>query len=809
MVIRAGASETGLVAGSALDPLLADCIECRLDSWAPNGLTRQDMRETDYPDLQSRRKLRAVVVGGGKGCRSVLHMVETDTLGRFRMEIVGVADTDIDAPGMSYARELGIPIVTRDYRELYELPDLDLIIELTGSNALRDEIERTRPKKVRMIDHFGARLFWDLHRAVEAIITQRSEMRDRVEAERERIAQIFDCIPDEIVVLDTEMTILEANRNFLDNNSLRIEDVRGRRCYEVEQNIRGECQVAVDNCPFFRVMEEGKPRSIVRKHFSEKGNPRYAVIVAAPLTDSEGQIIGMIEMTRDITHRIMLEEELKATEVRLQQIMQHAPMAMYVKNRNGQFMEVNPATCSLIGKEKHEIIGRTDFEILPRDTAEVLRKGDRKVFKSKERLSYESKVDFGDRTVFLSTTKFPIMGPTGLVEAVVGLSDDVTAQREAQAELDRTRVHLRNVLDNSPAVIMTTDLEGRIVSFNRGAEECLGYKSEEVIGMLASEFYGETEEREKLLRRVIKDGAVRDYQTKLHRKDGSQVPVSITLSQLQNEEGEMIGTVGISKDISQRKSLMHQIIQSERMAAVGRLAAGVAHEINNPLAVIGEIAGYLRDISSGGPGSEDADLMLELNEGLPKIERQVSRGRKITSRLLTLARKTEARVHLTEIDEALDEILPFLEKEAGLKRISLHRDKEGTVSPVAVEEIQLQEIFINVIQNAIQAKASRDHGNIWVSRREENRKVIVTIRDDGPGVPEEVRDRIFDPFVTTKPIGKGTGLGLSICYGIIKRYDGEIRLYSKEGEGATFEVILPAAERGDEESLQTSLKVGD
>jgi PAS domain S-box-containing protein len=748
---------------------------------------------TTTPLHERGRKLRAVIVGGGKGGESILRMVKTDTLGRFRMEIVGIADINPDAPGMLYARELGIPLITNDPCDLLKAPDLDLVIELTGSEEVRDRIERRRPRSVKLIDHFGALLFWELHQAEEAIATQRREMRERIEVERERIAQIFDCIPDEILVVDREMTVQEANRAFLQNNGMSIEEVRGKRCYEVEQHIRGECQVAVDNCPFNQVMANQQPRSLVRKHYTSENGPRFAAIVSAPLLDREGELVGVIEMTRDITHRIRLEEELKATEVQLQQFMEHAPVAAYVKNLQGQYVEANQAACKLLGKETRDLIGRTDLEILPREAAEILREGDRQVIQEKTSLSFESEVDLEGRHIFLSTIKYPVLRASGKVNAVCGLSQDITAQKEAQAELDRTREYLQNILDNSPAIIITTDLEGRVVSFNRGAAECLGYTFEEIAGKAATIFYRDESERHGLLRRVVQEGAVRDYQTKLIHKNGALLSVSITLSQLKNAEGEMIGTVGISKDISHRKVLMDQIIQSERMAAVGRLAAGVAHEINNPLAVIGEIAGYLNDLATGGPGSDEADLMEELRIGLPKIEKQISRGRLITSRLLSLARKTEARVQATRIDAALDEILPFLEKEAHLKNVAIHRERDGEVSPVIIEEIQLQEIFINLIQNAIQALAERRGGNIWISRREENRKVIVSIRDDGPGVDQKIRDRIFDPFVSTKPLGQGTGLGLSICYGIVKRYDGEIRVYSEIGDGATFEVIFPAA----------------
>jgi two-component system NtrC family sensor kinase len=346
-------------------------------------------------------------------------------------------------------------------------------------------------------------------------------------------------------------------------------------------------------------------------------------------------------------------------------------------------------------------------------------------------------------------------------------------------------------MDNSPVIIVTTDLEGKIVSFNRGAEESLGYTADEVIGQPAARFYQDPTKRDEFLRLVKAGQAVKDYSYELLRKDGTLLPVSITLSQLKDAAGKMIGTVGMSKDISSRKILMNQMLQSERMAAVGRLASGVAHEINNPLAVIGEIAGFLGSlVEEGGKTGED-ELRRELIEGLPKILNQVTRVRDITQRLLSFARKTEARVNIADVNASLEEILPFLEKEAKLAQATIHRDYQQDLPRAPIEEMQLQEVFINLITNAIHALAKANGGNIWLTTRAEGGKVVVTVKDDGPGIDEKVRDRLFEPFVTTKAVGEGTGLGLSICYGIVKRFDGEIRVYSQPGQGATFTVILP------------------
>jgi len=528
------------------------------------------------------------------------------------------------------------------------------------------------------------------------------------------------------------------------------------------------------------------------KHPDEDGNVRYAAIVGAPVIDSNGEIVAMMEMTRDITHRILLEEELKATELRIQQFMEMAPISTYVKNREGKYMEVNPATCELLGRTKKEIIGKSDREILPRRAAELMCKGDRDVLQSKKAVRFESVLEMRGRRIFFSTVKYPVLDPEGNVTAVCGLSEDITAQKTAEIELKRTGEYLQNIMDNSPVLIITTDMEGNVVSFNRGSEEALGYTADETIGRKVNFIYENPEERETMLRRVKSEGSIRDHQTHLLKKDGSRLFVSVTLSQLKDSSGNMIGTVGMAKDISHRNALMDQIMQSERQAAVGRLASGVAHEINNPLAMIGEIAGYLDDLVSGGPGAEQADLMEELKEGLPKILEHVKKGRSITHRLLSFARKSEAHVESADVNACLEEIVPFLEKEAGLSSISLKKEYEKKLPRIAIEEIQLQEIFINLVKNSIQALSSGDGGKVWISTSLKNSKVSISVRDNGPGIAEEVRDRLFDPFVTTKPPGKGTGLGLSICYGIVKRYDGEIRVESEKGKGAEFEVIFPA-----------------
>jgi two-component system NtrC family sensor kinase len=293
---------------------------------------------------------------------------------------------------------------------------------------------------------------------------------------------------------------------------------------------------------------------------------------------------------------------------------------------------------------------------------------------------------------------------------------------------------------------------------------------------------------------VLSEGSVQEYETIHYRKDGVFVPVSLTMSRLTDSDGRTIGTVGISRDISQRKALMSQVMQAERMAAVGRLAAGVAHEVNNPVAVIGEVVGYVQDLLEQDPSIRSPELLQEIREGLPTIQKQVQRCRSVTQRLLAFSRKSVVTIDTADLNAAVDEVLPFVEKEAFFGRVSIHRALAADLPRAQIDEMQLQEVFINLVNNAIQAIGKRGWGNIWVATGMREGRLVVEVRDDGPGIHDEVKDHLFDPFVTTKPAGQGTGLGLSICYGIVKRHDGEITVESKPGAGATFRVLLrPAA----------------
>lgn len=249
------------------------------------------------------------------------------------------------------------------------------------------------------------------------------------------------------------------------------------------------------------------------------------------------------------------------------------------------------------------------------------------------------------------------------------------------------------------------------------------------------------------------------------------------------------GVIGRLEEIDRERSeLTDQLIHSDKLAAIGKLATGIAHEINNPLAVIAEKAGWMEDLLSEGDMKNDPNYS-ELFAATQDIKKHINRGKKITHRLLGFARRTEMVYEDIDIHTILDETVYFLEREALFRNIEIIKKYQGALPRIFSDGAQLQQVFINILNNAIDAIDK--NGTIYISTKSRNKDIMISITDTGPGISKEVLERIFDPFYTNKPVGKGTGLGLSTSYGIIKKIGGNIKVESEPGKGTTFHVALP------------------
>jgi two-component system NtrC family sensor kinase len=240
----------------------------------------------------------------------------------------------------------------------------------------------------------------------------------------------------------------------------------------------------------------------------------------------------------------------------------------------------------------------------------------------------------------------------------------------------------------------------------------------------------------------------------------------------------------------ERATLDAGLMQSSKMAALGKLAAGIAHEVNNPLAVIKEKVGWLTDLLSEEDISKSENF-LEFDDALRKIDSHVDRARKVTHRLLGFARRMEPSQERVNINKVLEETIEFLRNEAHYRNIKIHSDYAAHLPETTSDSAQLQQVFLNILNNAIDAVAKDGVISVQTTHYVRDRKVGICITDEGPGIPAEVLGKIFDPFFTTKEVGKGTGLGLAISYSIVEKLGGNIVVNSEVGRGTTFTIMLP------------------
>jgi PAS domain S-box-containing protein len=360
-------------------------------------------------------------------------------------------------------------------------------------------------------------------------------------------------------------------------------------------------------------------------------------------------------------------------------------------------------------------------------------------------------------------------------------------------ELSASEKKFRNFFINSKDMIYFGAADNRLINMNASGLEMLGYPFNDSPSLHLYDMFLNESDVDEYYNEIVTRGFVEDLEVEFKKADGSIIYVLLSANAIHNDEGEFIGCEGIAKDLTRVKTMMAQLASSEKMASVGQMAAGVAHEINTPLGVI---LGYAQLLMDDFPvGTEEGD-------SLEVIERQTQACRKIVADLLKFSRQAESSRENISINEILTDVLAVTEHSLNMDHVTVHQDLDQNIATIVGDTEKLRQVFINFINNAHHAMEEQGGGDLYISSRnsDDSNNIIATVRDTGHGIPEKIRSSIFDPFFTTKPVGKGTGLGLSVSYGIIQDHGGSIdfdcpaidRKTGKKLGGTAFHVILPA-----------------
>jgi PAS domain S-box-containing protein len=362
-------------------------------------------------------------------------------------------------------------------------------------------------------------------------------------------------------------------------------------------------------------------------------------------------------------------------------------------------------------------------------------------------------------------------------------------------DISTMRNLLEGLLKNMQGGVFILDEHKRIVSFNKAAEWITEYCLDDVLGKPCQEILSSRIcEKDCAFERVTRRGVpLHRVEVELRSKVGKPIPVSLTCFPLHDNNGRLSGMVGLFRDMSELHALKGQLVLSEKLALLGELAAGVAHEINNP---ISGILNYIRLLLKKVKRDNLESLKPELVKYLEVMERETAHVGRTVSNLLDFSRRSQPDISMVNLNEVIEKSLLLLGDQLKVRNVTVTKEEPADLPEIMADFGQLQQVMVNLLLNA--AQAMTDGGNIKIKTQAEGAHgsecfVVLKVTDDGCGIPEENYTKIFDPFFTTKggQDGVGLGLGLSIVERIVKEHHGRIDVKSKMNEGTTFTVTLP------------------
>ena len=531
------------------------------------------------------------------------------------------------------------------------------------------------------------------------------------------------------------------------------------------------------------------------KNRAKDGSYYWVDTTIVPFLNAQGKPRQYVAIRADITQRKQAEEALWASTKEVVDLKaaldEHAIVA--ITDPQGKITYVNDKFCAISKYAREELIGQ-DHRIInsgyhPREFMRDLWRiiGSGRVWHG------EIKNRAKDGSYYwVDTTLVPFLGPKGKPTQYVAIRADITERKR----VEEANSLLAAIVDYSQDAIISQNPEGAVLSWNTGAEAIFGYRTEEIIGQPITRLIPKDAlpEEETRLLRIRAGDKVAQYETVRLHKDGRRIYVTVTLSPIRDGNGRVVGVSNIARDITERKKLEAQFLRTQRMEAIGTLAGGVAHDLNNLLSPMLMARAILLDAVQGKREKE----MLEM------VHRAARRASGIVKQLLAFSRGQEGERVPMQVEHLFKEIATFLQ-ETFPREISLTVNVQRRLAPVIADPTQIHQVLMNLCVNARDAmpaggRMSLSAQNVELSDAEArlNLKaragpyVIITVADTGAGIPPDIIERIFDPFFTTKDVAHGTGLGLSTVAGIVKAHGGFVTVYSEIGTGTAFNVYLPA-----------------
>src|ERR1700733_14422667 len=602
---------------------------------------------------------------------------------------------------------------------------------------------------------------------------QLDQLNEMIARSQRSFKELIDSFEDAACAVSLDGTLRTVNKSVAELVALPFTEIVGKKFFEfLEEPTRDSLESGLS-----RFLEKRHWTGTVRVRLKNNPRPLFFDCVLNAIVKS-GEVVGISVLGRDVTGQH--EKELRFTE-----LFETLQEGAYFCTPEGRLLDANPALVNVLGyTTKDELLGLdpSKLNVDPEQPPVLGRAADDRGGVRAREITLRKKN--GTPAVFLESSR-AVWDAAGKLIRYQGTLIDVTERRKLERQLLGQEEFRRRLLEGFPDLILVVDLQERYTFVSSRVRDLLGYRPEDLLGKKISETEDHSPELVGLYRDV--SSGVRIFGSAEYgarHRDGSWRTMRASASQFFDADAKIGGAIVSVRDITTEKKLEQQIVQSERLAAMGAMIGGVAHELNNPLTSILGVSELLQDSQTTDAARKQIGI----------LQQQARRAAEIVHNLTYFATPPtpgKAPVNMAEIVERTLNLHSY-----SLRKNSITVDfiREPNQPFVKADPHQLMQVFLNLIVNAEQAiREARDRGTIRIRLGKTNNSVWVSFQDDGHGIPPETLPSIFDPFYTTKRPGRGTGLGLSICKAVMKEHNGSVEAENAPGGGAIFTVGLPLA----------------
>ena len=678
-------------------------------------------------------------------------------------------------------------------------------VQRIGSGRLDQQLNLKTGDEIEQLAEAFNKMAVNLRVSFEQI-EQRMEDVRRLE---ERYRDLIEHSPKMIYQLNKAGQFVHVNKTGLDKLGYSLEDMLRMRLWDLVPKGR-----ELDVLAYLeRLVAQG--RSTIETVFvAADGHPIDVEIHATALFESGGGLVHSRAFVRDVTERRLLEQQIQRYTTQLEQAVNERTRqlvasqerykalfdlvadSVFMVGEDGLIVAVNKREEQALGYPEQQIVGSSILNVVEpihheimKVLLEKIRAGERQVptqeITVRDARGRETPVEMdlilvrgSDHTLVMVQLR-DITDRKRLERQMHMYQQELEAKvSERTREIEETKQYLENLLENANDVIYTLDSE-QCFTYVNSKVLAWGYAKEDLLGRPYLALLSKRH-RGRRLKSTLDIGVKQVYEVEVLTKTGEPRSVMVSVSPLHGVEGEILGVLGIARDMTDTKKLEQQIRSSEKLASVGKLAAGVAHEINNPL---GGILNCLYNMRKGSLSpSRQEEYVVSMEDGLRRVQ-------KIVRQLLDFSQQHNPELTLTDIHQVIHRVLPLIEHLFVPHHVRPEIALAEDMPEIMIDRHMMEQVLMNLLLNAIQAM--RTGGILTIRTAVEGAYCLVQIRDSGCGISPSVLPRIFDPFFTTKKEGEGTGLGLSVSLGIVERHGGKISVESEVGKGTTFTVFIP------------------